>query len=110
MHNKTFSHSITIGEVEFKVMGSYNPEYDEHNPLVIEYDEILALVMTEGEMVEVDGKVLLDSFNAWDEFESKVIDIVESEEDEEDDEDDDEEEDIIEPERYTEFDETEDEY
>jgi hypothetical protein len=67
-----------IGEIEFKVIGSYSPNND---ILSIEYDEIIATVLTDGDLVDVDGRVLLDSFDAWDDFETKVTSALEAEED-----------------------------
>jgi hypothetical protein len=93
-----------MGEIEFKVIGNYNPNNDMSNPLIVEYEEVMANILTEGEMIEVDGKPILDAFNAWDDFEAKVIEVLDAEEDDlEDDSDDVEELDAdtyIEPEEY----------
>ena len=100
-----------IGDIEFKVTGKYNPKFEGDNILRIEYEDVLATVPSEGDLIEVDGKPLLDSFDAWDQLEMKLNDALEAEEEEMlDSEDDVDEIEELKPSRYNESDDFEDEY
>lgn len=82
MRNRKFNHIVMIGDIEFNVSGKYNPNYDIYNPMAIEYDEVLATIPSDGDLIEVDGKPLLESFETWDQLEKKVIEALEAEEEE----------------------------
>lgn len=84
MSNILFNKTVVIGEIEFKVSGKYIPKTYHDDLLEIEYDEIVAIVPTNDDLIEVDGKPILESFSGWDTLENELIELLEDDIDSDD--------------------------
>lgn len=107
MRSIEFSKTVMIGEIEFKVTGKYNPNNELDDPLEIDYHEVIAIILTDDEPIEVDGKPILESFEGWAILEEKLFSELKDDEelDEEDELDDD-----SDSSHYTDYDDKDNDY